>query len=748
MESKLHRVPQPSTSTSPSPSPAITPTQFKHYLIGQHLGEGGFGRVFEAWDNKLRRSVAIKQLKNFADAAPAANLIKEAQLAASLQHAAFVKIYALEDDDDCHSIVMELVRGQTLKQLLASTPPDQASALDMVRQVAQAMQEAHDAGLIHGDLKPSNLMVEPSGIVRILDFGLAVQGDADATTSVLQTDPQGTIAYMAPERLLGAPLQRQSDIYALGVILYELLTGARPFANLNGLALAAAHMQSSAEQWTYPAELPLGLVQLIRAMTARDQAQRLQGMGFVLKHLALLDEKQHGLIPLKTGMPDTPPDTSLASTPTKNNAAFPLHFALPRKWQHWLLGSLLGLMILCLGIVYFIPMSLNTTLRPYSESNEMQAGLANLRAYDKPGSLDLATASFEQVLQHAPKHAGAAAGLALVYIWRYASDEQDEIWLRKAQASAQQALQDNNQLALAHVAQARVLDRQGKVEQALRSTDQALALAPGDYYAWQAKSFILHRARRFEEAKQLAHMAMQRFPRERYFADALGSAYYEESNLPEAEKAFRLSLKIEPDAVFAYANLNAVLMAQGRSEEALEILQQGLQVRPSSLLYTNLGNALFVKGDYVNAAISFEHAVSKEKGNPLDYKGWANLGDTLLWLPGRRAEASLAYEKACTLLAPLLARSPQNITLVSRMGLYSRRAGEQARALELTERAIGLAPNNASVQFRAAMVYELSGKRELALGAITKAIKLGYPKHFIDAEPDFLNLRRDPQYPQ
>jgi serine/threonine-protein kinase len=185
----------------------------KHYLQ-QCLGEGGFGQVFEAWDSKLCCPVAIKRLKNLGVLPNQQALIKEARLAASLHHAAFVKIHALEDDEHSQAIVMELVHGQTLKQVLAERGPSVETALDMVQQIAQAMQEAHAAGLTHGDLKPSNLMLEASGRVRILDFGLASQADLDATTSMLEIDPQGTIAYMAPERLLGAAL---AQVIGIGI---------------------------------------------------------------------------------------------------------------------------------------------------------------------------------------------------------------------------------------------------------------------------------------------------------------------------------------------------------------------------------------------------------------------------------------------------------------------------------------------------------------------------------------------------
>jgi serine/threonine-protein kinase len=376
----------------------------------------------------------------------------------------------------------------------------------------------------------------------------------------------------------------------------------------------------------------------------------------------------------------------------------------------------------------------------------MELGLHALRFYDRANSLPKAAEHFENILAHNPKNAAAMAGLALTYSFRYAGDEKDELWLKKAHASVQAALNINPQLALAHAAHARILNQQLNDVPALIAAERALALAPMDVFALTAKFNILYSSRRFEEAKNFASAALQRHPQERIFADSLGSALYNLGNFEEAERAFRRSLEIEPDAVFAYSNLSSVLMAKGRSEEALQVLQQGLQVRPNSVLYTNLGHALFLKADYVNAALAFEQAISPTKGNPADYKAWANLGDTLLWLPGRREQAQLTYQKAAELLQPLLAKSPQDATMVSRMGLYLQRAGNSAEATTLSIRALALAPADANVHFRAALVFELQGNRTRAISAIQHARRLGYPKSYIEGEPDFLALRRDPHY--
>lgn len=765
-------------SESPSlgnESLASGPVTLKHYQILSSLGEGGFGEVYEAWDNKLLRSVAIKRLKN---AQGAHSVLREARLAASLQHAAFVKIYALEDDADTSSIVMELVRGQTVKQLLAEARPAPRQALAMVRQVAEAMREAHESGLVHGDLKPSNLMVEPAGTVRILDFGLATQDDAQATTSLHNADPQGTIAYMAPERLLGGSLRPPSDIYALGVIFYELLTGTRPFAHLSGLALAAAHIQSSSEAWPFPAAagLPPAWVQLIQAMTASSVERRLSTMAEACERMAALTAEAaqpQGAQPPQT---QTPPMHTLSSTsaPAPASAAIaasavagasaapgmvsatsasaapaPSASALPRK-QRLAWAAALAALLVAGGwwSAVSVPSlaQLYAHVAPYSEALEMQRGLESLKLSDRAGELDAAERRFTTILAHSPDNAAAVAGMSLVYSLRYISDNQDEIWRQKGAAAAQQALKLNGQLALAHVAQAKAEVVDGKRELALQGYERALALDPNNFLALYGKADTLRLLHRYDDAMAAARADAARYPKERVFADEIGTIRYTQGDFKAAELAFRASIALQPDAVLAYANLSAALLSQNRQDEALQVLQQGLQIRPSAWLYGNLGNALFLRDDYVGAAAAFEAAVSGTKGNPANYLGWANLGDALLWIPGRESQARKAYAQAIALLSPRLMRTPDDVTLVSRQALYLARIGDKPACAALLRHALQLAPETAYVQFRAGLTYELIGDRPHALAAIIKAEQLGHPLKFIEAAPELVALRRDPAF--
>lgn len=700
-----------------------------HYQLRERLGEGGFGEVFAAWDNKLQRRVAIKRLKRMSGSDDTDGLMEEARLAASLQHAAFVKVHAIEDDDHSQSIVMELVPGETLRTLVGKQAIDEAKALDIARQVADAMREAHDAGLVHGDLKPSNLMLEPSGKVRILDFGLASKRDADATASVSQSDPQGTIAYMAPERLLGGPLTAQSDVYALGTILFELCTGARPYPALGGLALAAALMQSSSAQWSYPENMRPALVKLIRAMTAREPAERLGTMSDVAAQIAAL----------------VSPSAASASATT---STWRKRWVGTTTTQRRTFAVVMVMSILLVGIWQVAPLwpTLRATLTPFSASVAMKDGLDALKLFDRPGSLDVAAKNFSAILEREHESAAATAGLTLVYINRYMSDKQDDSWLKQAEAGAQQALKLNDQLALAHVANGWVLAQQGKLEAALSAQERALNLDPENFFAWFGKGQVLRQMRRYADARQTDDEAIRRFPQERVFADELGTVFYEQGDYAAAEKAFRRSIELQPDAVHGYANLKAALSRQGREDEGLQVLQQGLQVRPNAKLYGNLGNALFQRGDYVGAVAAFEHAVSPTKGNPQQYLNWANLADALMWIPGRETDARQAYEKARALLAVRLERTPNDPTLVSRMGLYAARVKAPAEARALIQRALQTAPDNADVHFRGGLAYELIGDRDAALEALLRARKLGYPEKYLTAEPALVGLRRDPRF--
>ena len=701
----------------------------EHYQLRRLLGEGGFGEVYEAWDTKLQRSIAIKRLKPKMLSSRPETLLDEARMAASLRHPAFVKIFSIDGNADQQSIIMEYVDGNTLRKMGEGEPLAESVALDIVAQVAEAMEEAHQSKLIHGDLKPSNLMLEASGKVRIMDFGLARRIDPQSTESVVLDDAQGTIAYLAPELLTGTRPNEQSDVYSLGVVLYEMVTGGRPFPHLNGLALAAAYMQSSSAIWPFPATLHPGIGMLIRAMTDRVLEKRISSMREVRQRLAAMQRGAHS-------------EASVPGRGLRQRIS-----SLAHRIRRGKIVALLSLLAIVAALFGYLAAPLQwrgTSIPVYSETVAMQNGMESLRTFDRDDSLDNAIKSFSLVLAHSPDHAAAAAGIARAYLLRYLGDKRDVVWLQRADAAAQRALQLNDQLAFAHAVQGGVRLAQANFSEATLYADQALRLDPLQTMAPLVKSSAALRQQKYAEAETIIAAASLLHPRSRLFTDALGVAKFTQNDYVAAEVAFRKSIQFEPDAVLPYSNLSLALQHQHRENEALQVLQQGLQIRPNSTLFQSLGTILFSRAEYVESAKAFEKAVALSGSS--NYLHWANLADSLRWIPGREKDSREAYKEAIARMKPLLASTPENATLNSRMGLYSAKLGDRAGALAHSVKAIALAPKDATVRSRAVVVYELFGERSMALVQLEIAIAQKYPRNLISSEPDLIALRRDPRY--
>src|SRR5882672_5623915 len=220
---------------------ALVPgTKLGAYEICSSLGAGGMGEVYRASDAKLGRDVALKVLpaEMARDPERLARFRREAKALAQIDHPNIVTIYSVEDFDGVHFLTMQLVEGLPLDRLISQNglPVDQIIA--MAGSLAAALAAAHEKGIVHRDLKPANVMVTSDGRVKVLDFGLAklkedarLVAEAGMPTGMLTGDGRivGTVAYMSPEQAEGKPVDQRSDVFSLGVLLYEMATGARPF---------------------------------------------------------------------------------------------------------------------------------------------------------------------------------------------------------------------------------------------------------------------------------------------------------------------------------------------------------------------------------------------------------------------------------------------------------------------------------------------------------------------------------------
>jgi Tol biopolymer transport system component len=254
------------------------------------------GEVYRARDPRLQRNVALKILPEAVarDDDRLARFTREAQTLAALNHPNIAAIYGIEDSGPVHAIAMELVDGEDLSQRIGRGALPLDEALPIARQLAEALEAAHDAGIVHRDLKPANVMVRGDGTVKVLDFGLAKSATArsavtpaDAMNSPTLTSPQmtaagmllGTAAYIAPEIAKGRPADKRADIWAYGVVLFEMLTGRRLFAGDSAVEALAAVLRADIDWRALPASTPLSIRQLIERCLQHDPRLRLRDIG-------------------------------------------------------------------------------------------------------------------------------------------------------------------------------------------------------------------------------------------------------------------------------------------------------------------------------------------------------------------------------------------------------------------------------------------------------------------------------------
>ena len=246
-----------------------------HYRILQEIGAGGMGIVYLAEDEKLHRRVALKFLAKSIQDDPDARdrLIREARAASALNHPNIVAIHAIETTPEAVFIVMEYVEGESIHKLVKAGQMTWQRAIDLAPQVLSALATAHDAGIVHRDIKSDNILLTPKGQIKVLDFGLARGRDATLLASRIGSSA-GTPAYMSPEQVQGGEITERSDLFSFGVVLYEMLTGRFP---VQGRARSRAHLldrQRNADGDPYPQQ-----VGAARAREHRDQAARKEPEG-------------------------------------------------------------------------------------------------------------------------------------------------------------------------------------------------------------------------------------------------------------------------------------------------------------------------------------------------------------------------------------------------------------------------------------------------------------------------------------
>ena len=265
-----------------------------HYNVTAKLGEGGMGEVWRATDTQLDRDVALKVLPEAFTSDPdrLARFEREAKVLASLNHPGIAAIYGIEEQDDTRALVLELVEGPTLADRISKGPIPLDEALPIAKQIAEALEAAHEAGVIHRDLKPANIKVREDGTVKVLDFGLAKAldpnpaGDPSQSPTLTAAATQmgmviGTAAYMAPEQAKGKVVDKRADVWAFGAVMFEMLTSRKPFTGDDVSTTLARVIEREPDWDALPSDLSPVLATYLRRCLAKEPKQRVHDIADV-----------------------------------------------------------------------------------------------------------------------------------------------------------------------------------------------------------------------------------------------------------------------------------------------------------------------------------------------------------------------------------------------------------------------------------------------------------------------------------
>ena len=279
-------------SSAPGPPGLTAGCRVGNYDVVAPLGAGGMGEVYRAHDARLGRDVAIKILPRAFTSDPErlARFEREARVLASLNHQNIAGIHGIEASETAPALVLELVEGPTLAERIETGPIHMGEALAIGRQIAEALSAAHDKGIVHRDLKPANVKVTPSGVVKVLDFGLAKPA-GDGATQEFAHSPTitvnashggiilGTAAYMSPEQARGKPLDKRTDVWAFGCVLYEMLTGRKAFDRETVSDTLAAVLEREPDWRALPPPTPTSIRRLLQRCLEKDASRRLRDLG-------------------------------------------------------------------------------------------------------------------------------------------------------------------------------------------------------------------------------------------------------------------------------------------------------------------------------------------------------------------------------------------------------------------------------------------------------------------------------------
>jgi len=697
-----------------------------HYRITSKLGEGGMGSVYRAEDTKLGRPVALKFLPEdlVSNSLARKRLLKEAQVASRLNHPNIATIYEVAESADVPFIAMEFVEGESLKDMLTrgALPPNKL--LDIARQIADGLQEAHAAGVLHRDLKPANVMVDERGRVKILDFGLAVlagreRGPDESATAFLtrsrsQWSTGGTVPYMPPEQLRGETTDARGDVFSFGVLLFECLSGRYPFPGTTAIDMMNAIVNNP----------PTPLRSLVPDISAEWERN-------IERCLEKSPDQRFGSIEeLRQAFRNVEP------TKQAQKSVAVLYFEnLSRNQEdEYFRDGMTEDIITELSRIQELSVFPRSAVLQFRDKNVTAPRVAqqlNAR-YVLEGTLRRGGNRLRITAQLVETRTGRS-------VWADRYDRQLEDVF---------AIQDEIAHSIADALRVMLTETERRAIGKKHTKD----VQAYDYYLRGRQFFHQFRARGFDYARQMFARAIVIDPTyARAYAGvadccSLLYMYWEasEANLKEAEAASRKALELDPELAEAHVARGLAVSLNNRFDEAAVEFETAIRLDPKLFeAYYFYARARFTSGDLKEAARLFEAAAGVR---PEDYQAPLMLAAVFVGLK-RAPDAQRSYQRALAAAEKHLDLHPEDARARYLGANALCQLGEKGRAVDWARLALVVDPDEPSTLYNVGCVYALLNKQDDAIDCLEKAADKGYSyKEWIRNDSDLDSLRSLPRF--